>query len=53
MEGYDRKEERRRMVELQIKARGIHDPRVLSAMLAVPRHRFIPPPYMQVSRTPA
>jgi len=33
------------MVERQIAARGIHDPRVLSAMREVPRHLFIPPPY--------
>lgn len=32
-------------MEFQIKARGIHNPQVLAAMLAVPRHRFIPPPY--------
>jgi protein-L-isoaspartate(D-aspartate) O-methyltransferase len=33
------------MVERQIAARGIHDPRVLSAMREIPRHLFIPPPY--------
>jgi len=33
------------MVERQIAARGIHDPRVLTAMLEIPRHLFIPPPY--------
>lgn len=33
------------MVERQIAARGIRDPGVLSAMLEVPRHLFIPPPY--------
>jgi protein-L-isoaspartate(D-aspartate) O-methyltransferase len=32
---------RRAMVESQIKARGINDERVLRAMLAVPRHRFV------------
>jgi protein-L-isoaspartate(D-aspartate) O-methyltransferase len=32
---------RRAMVEGQIKARGINDERVLRAMLAVPRHRFV------------
>ncbi len=31
-----------RMVEEQIAARGIHDRRVLAAMLAVPRHLFVP-----------
>jgi protein-L-isoaspartate(D-aspartate) O-methyltransferase len=33
----------RAMVEKQLRARGIHDPRVLAAMLAVPRHAFVPP----------
>jgi protein-L-isoaspartate(D-aspartate) O-methyltransferase len=32
---------RRDMVERQIRARGIHDERVLRAMLTVPRHRFV------------
>ncbi len=32
---------RRRMVERQIKARGITDPRVIDAMLKVPRHKFV------------
>jgi protein-L-isoaspartate(D-aspartate) O-methyltransferase len=31
-----------RMVELQLKRRGISDPRVLQAFLAVPRHEFVP-----------
>lgn len=31
------------MVEEQIEARGIKDPRVLRTMLAVPRHLFVPP----------
>ena len=31
------------MVERQIAARGIHDPRVLEAMRAVPRHLFVSP----------
>jgi len=35
--------ERARMVEEQIRARHIEDPLVLAAMLAVPRHRFVPP----------
>jgi protein-L-isoaspartate(D-aspartate) O-methyltransferase len=30
-----------RMVETQIRARGIHDPLVLAAMARVPRHRFV------------
>ncbi len=37
-----RLDERRRMVDEQIRARNIHDPRVLQAMLDVPRHEFIP-----------
>jgi protein-L-isoaspartate(D-aspartate) O-methyltransferase len=37
---YDAK--RRYMVESQLRARGIHDSRVLAAMLQVPRHEFVP-----------
>lgn len=37
-------QKRIRMVEGQIKARGIRDPRVLEAMLKVRRHRFVPLP---------
>jgi protein-L-isoaspartate(D-aspartate) O-methyltransferase len=33
---------RKRMVEEQIAARGVRDPRVLAAMEAVPRHLFVP-----------
>jgi protein-L-isoaspartate(D-aspartate) O-methyltransferase len=40
-----RADERIRMVEYQIAARGIHDQRVLSAMREIPRHLFVPPPY--------
>jgi len=32
---------RRRMVERQIQARGVRDPRVLDAMRKVPRHKFV------------
>jgi len=35
--------ERNLMVQYQIKNRGISDPLVLAAMLAVPRHLFVPP----------
>ena len=35
--------ERRLMVDEQLVARGIADPRVLVAMRTVPRHRFVPP----------
>ncbi|WML67119.1 MAG: Protein-L-isoaspartate O-methyltransferase [Methanoregula sp. SKADARSKE-2] len=38
-------EQRRKMVEGQIRARGVRDPRVLAALEEVPRHLFIPPPY--------
>jgi len=34
---------RRAMVEEQIRERGVTNPRVLEAMLAVPRHAFVPP----------
>jgi protein-L-isoaspartate(D-aspartate) O-methyltransferase len=34
---------RHRMVETQMQARGIRDPRVLDAMRTVPRHRFVSP----------
>ncbi len=47
MSPYPRAEERCRMVEHQIEARGIHNPRILAAMREVPRHFFIPPPYDQ------
>ena len=36
--------ERRRMVEKQLRARDIDSAPVLAAMLAVPRHRFVPGP---------
>ncbi|RJP69610.1 MAG: protein-L-isoaspartate(D-aspartate) O-methyltransferase [Candidatus Abyssobacteria bacterium SURF_17] len=35
-------EARRRMVERQLRARGITDERVLASMLLVPRHEFVP-----------
>jgi protein-L-isoaspartate(D-aspartate) O-methyltransferase len=42
--GNDRFEAARRsMVELQLKSRGIRDPRVLAAMQRVPRHEFVDP----------
>jgi protein-L-isoaspartate(D-aspartate) O-methyltransferase len=47
MSPYPRDEERRRMVERQIDARGIHNSRVLAAMREIPRHYFIPPPFDQ------
>jgi protein-L-isoaspartate(D-aspartate) O-methyltransferase len=36
---------RRRMVEEQLRARGIQDPRVLRIMAAVPRHLFVDPTF--------
>ncbi|MGB2886895.1 MAG: protein-L-isoaspartate(D-aspartate) O-methyltransferase [Candidatus Acidiferrales bacterium] len=36
-------EQRRAMVERQLRGRGIKDSRVLEAMQAVPRHLFVPP----------
>jgi protein-L-isoaspartate(D-aspartate) O-methyltransferase len=36
---------RMEMVETQLRARGIQDPRVLEAMARVPRHEFMPEPY--------
>jgi protein-L-isoaspartate(D-aspartate) O-methyltransferase len=36
---------RLRMVETQLRERGIRDERVLGAMSRVPRHEFTPPPY--------
>jgi len=37
--------ERRRMVESQLRNRGIHDQRVLEAMLRIPRHEFVSEDY--------
>ncbi|MGB6802063.1 MAG: hypothetical protein WBE31_07325, partial [Candidatus Sulfotelmatobacter sp.] len=36
---------RQLMVASQLRARGISDPRVLDAMLRVPRHLFVTAPY--------
>src|SRR5579859_1851419 len=41
-EANDRQEERRLMVDEQLRPRGISDPRVLEAISLVPRHVFIP-----------
>lgn len=49
--GQDQKEEsffkkkREQMVKFQIKARGLKDEPLLQALLAVPRHLFVPEPY--------
>lgn len=36
---------RKEMVECQVRKRGVHDERILAAMLAVPRHEFVPPEF--------
>ena len=36
-------DQRRKMVDTQIKARGVKDKAVLDAMCKVPRHLFVPP----------
>jgi protein-L-isoaspartate(D-aspartate) O-methyltransferase len=41
-EPYERQQERLHMVSKQIESRDVRDPRVLRAMRAVPRHRFVP-----------
>ena len=38
----DRSQDREHMVERQLRARGLHDPRVLAAMATVPREAFVP-----------
>jgi protein-L-isoaspartate(D-aspartate) O-methyltransferase len=45
LEPVDYSKERAAMVRDQIMARGIKDDKVLSAMLKVERHRFVPPAY--------
>jgi protein-L-isoaspartate(D-aspartate) O-methyltransferase len=42
---------RRRMVEEQLRDRGIRSPRVIEAMLAVPRHEFVPAEYRALAYT--
>ena len=43
----DLNQARARMVQEQIEARGVRDPRVLAAMRSVERHRFIPSEYAE------
>ncbi|HEY6033508.1 MAG TPA: hypothetical protein VIV58_04590 [Kofleriaceae bacterium] len=43
MASTNREIERAVMVERQIRARGVSDPRVLAAMTKVPREAFLPP----------
>jgi protein-L-isoaspartate(D-aspartate) O-methyltransferase len=38
-------EQRKDMVERQIIQRGIHNPKVINAMMKVPRHKFVPEEY--------
>ena len=42
-------EDRIRMVEITIEARGVSDPNVLQAMRTVPRHKFVPEEYRQIA----
>jgi protein-L-isoaspartate(D-aspartate) O-methyltransferase len=37
------------MVDSQIEARGVRDPRVLAAMRQVPRHEFVPEPWQHLA----
>ena len=41
--------QRENMVETQIKRRGIKNPRVLSAMLKIPRHLFVPSNFQKLA----
>lgn len=41
--------ERRAMVETQIRRRGVRDPKVLEAMIEVPRHEFVAPAFVQAA----
>ena len=40
-------EQRRQMVDRQLKVRGVTDPNVLRAFLSVPRHKFVPAEYVR------
>ncbi len=53
MESFPRADECSRMVEQQILARGISNPRVLDAMREIPRHLFVPQPYTSSAYTDA
>jgi protein-L-isoaspartate(D-aspartate) O-methyltransferase len=41
--------DRRQMVEMQLRRRGVRDDRVLNAMLQVPRHEFVPAQFMELA----
>jgi protein-L-isoaspartate(D-aspartate) O-methyltransferase len=45
----DFNKERKAMVKYQIKKRGIKDKKVISAMLKIPRHHFVPKKYRHLS----
>jgi len=45
----ERRTQRARMVEFQLRERDITDPRVLEAMGRVPRHLFVPPDSLQLA----
>src|SRR5947209_11109530 len=45
----DHLDERRQMVDQQLRGRGINDERVLDAMLRVPRHEFVPEEYKSLA----
>ncbi len=47
----DHDQKRREMVDKQLKSRDITDPRVLKAMMEVPRHEFVPPELRDVAYT--
>ena len=42
-------EQRRQMVERQLRARGIRDPRVLDAVAAIPREEFVTPEFREAA----
>ncbi len=48
-ESQETRRARERMVEIQLQARDISDPRVLAAMRRVPRHEFVPEGYREMA----
>jgi protein-L-isoaspartate(D-aspartate) O-methyltransferase len=49
LSGLNLEGKRANMMEYQIRARGVKDPRVLEAMGKVPRHVFVPPGYVDAA----
>jgi protein-L-isoaspartate(D-aspartate) O-methyltransferase len=47
------RQEREKMIEVQLQAREISDPRVLQAMRQVPRHEFVPESYREIAYSDA